>query len=40
MRAALLTLLAPASFVEEAIGVWKLNPARSTLAGKSNKEKM
>jgi hypothetical protein len=33
MRAALLLLLAATSWAGEAFGVWKLNPARSTLAG-------
>jgi hypothetical protein len=33
MRAALLLLLATPSWAGEASGVWKLNPARSTLAG-------
>src|SRR5690242_21775245 len=33
MRAALLISLAATSWAGEAFGVWKLNPARSTLAG-------
>ena len=33
MRAALLILLAVTSWAGEAFGIWKLNPARSTLAG-------
>jgi hypothetical protein len=33
MPAALLILLAATSWAGEAFGVWKLNPARSTLAG-------
>lgn len=33
IRAALLTLLAATSWAGEAFGVWKLNSARSTLAG-------
>jgi hypothetical protein len=33
MQAALVILLAATSWAGEAFGVWKLNPARSTLAG-------
>jgi hypothetical protein len=33
MQAALLILLAVTSWAGEAFGIWKLNPARSTLAG-------
>jgi hypothetical protein len=36
MRAALLILLAATSWAGEAFGVWRLNPARSTLGGNRN----